>query len=351
MKKTLAMVMAALLTLTLWGAAAAGVEEEKVLNVFSWEGYIDATTLGKFTEQTGIKVNYTTFLSNEEMLIKMQKSDNGFDVVLASDYAVNMLRKQNLLAKLDRALLPNYKNLGPEFLSQYYDENNEYTVPYTSGSPLIVYNPDALPKDLKLTGYNSLWDERLRDSLIVIDDARVMIGIVLKSMGESMNTTDPAILAKAKEKLFQLRPNIRAFNYDTPYIDLLNGEASVAFMFTPFVLIAQQENPNLATIYPEEGMGFGIDSLVISASAPHPKNAHALLNYLLDAQTAAFVAQQQLYLSPVAAAREYIPEALRNNEALKIMHENIGKMEYVKDIGEFASQYQAIWTEFKQLAK
>ena len=322
-------------------------EEEQVLNLFTWATYIDDDTIARFTQETGIKVNYTNFTSNEEMLLKMSTPNNEFDVILASDYALNMLRKDGKLQKLDKSLLPNYKNLGENFLSHYYDEENEYTVPYTAGTPLIVYNPNYV--DIDITGYEDLWDPSLKDSIVLIDDARNIIGITLKTLGYSFNTTDDEALAQAQAKLNELRPNVRNFNYDTPHIDLLSGEVSVGYMFTPFVLLAMDENPDLMVVYPKEGMGFGIDSLVIPADAPHPQNAHKLLNYLLDAQVAANTAAMQYYLSPVEAAYPLIPEYLRDNPALNIPPEILGETEFIRDVGEYESVYQTIWAEFKLL--
>ena len=344
MKKLLSLLLASLMLAGLMPALA---KEEPVLNVFSWATYIDDSTVARFTQETGIKVNYSTFLTNEEMLIKMQSPDNGFDVILASDYALNMLRKDGKLLKLDKELLPNYRNLDPAFLSKYYDENNEYTVPYTAGTPLIVYNPDEV--DIPVTGYGSLWDPALKDSIVVVDDARNIIGITLKTLGYSFNTTDDGQLEEAREKLAKLRPNIRAFNYDTPHNDLISGDASIGYMFTPFVLLAMDGNPGLKVVYPEEGMGFGIDSLVISAGAPHPANAHKLLNFLLDAQVAGNTAGMQYYLSPVAAAYPFFPEYLRDNPAINIPDEILGETEFIMDVGAYESKYQEIWAECKLL--
>lgn len=347
MKKLFALALAALLILSSLSLALA--EEEKVLNVFTWATYIDDNTVKKFTEQTGIKVNYTNFESNEEMLLKMATPNAGYDVILASDYAINILRKDDKLLKLDKALLPNFGNLDPDFLSQYYDEQNEFSVPYTAGTPLIVYNPDLLDPAIEITGYDSLWDERLKDSLVLIDDARNIIGITLKTLGQSFNTTDGPVLELAKEKLFKLRPNVRVFDYNTPHQALISGEVSVGYMFTPFVLMAMDGNPNLKVVYPKEGMGFGIDSLVIAKDAPHPQNAHALLNFLLDSEVAANTAAMQYYLSPVASAYPMIPEYLRNNPAIQIPKEVLGETEFIKDLGELESKYQEIWAEFKLL--
>ena len=306
--------------------------------------------MAKFTEQTGIKINSTNFESNEEMLIKMASAGTGYDVILASDYAVNILRKDGKLLALNKELLPNYANLDPAFLSQYYDENNEYTVPYTAGTPLIVYNPAMVDEGLEITGYDSLWDERLKDSIVLIDDARNIIGITLKTLGYSFNTTDEKELEQAKEMLFKLRPNVRVFNYNTPHQDLINGDVSVGYMFTPFVLLAMDGNPDLKVVYPKEGMGFGIDSLVVVKDAPHPENAHKLLNFLLDNEVAANTAAMQYYLSPVAGAYPMIPEYLRDNPAISIPKEILGQTEFIKDLGDHEAVFQSIWAEFKLLS-
>ncbi len=342
MKRLMSLLLALALLATLPLALA---EEEKTLNLFTWATYIDDATVARFIEETGIKVNYTYFATNEEMLLKMSAAGSEFDVILASDYALNMLRKDGKLQKLNKDLLPNYINLDPAFLSQYYDPDNEYTVPYTAGTPLIIYDPSLV--DIEITGYEDLWNPALKDSIVIIDDARNIIGITLKTLGYSFNTTDDAQLNQAREKLMLLRPNIRSFNYDTPHNDLLSGEVSVGYMFTPFVLLAMDSNPNLKVVYPKEGMGFGIDSLVIPQDAPHPGNAHRLLDFLMDSEVAGNTAAMQYYLSPVKTAYPFIPEYLRDNPAVRIPANILGETEFIMDVGEYESKYQEIWAEFK----
>ena len=337
--------LAALMALMLLLSGAAMAEDEQTVNVFTWEGYIDDATIKKFTEETGIAVNFSTFSTNEEMLLKLQGGATGYDVILASDYAINMLKKGGLIQKLDKALLPNYQNLAPAYLGKYYDEQNEYTVPYTAGTPVILYDPAMV--DFDLTGYEDLWDARLKDSLVLIDDARNIIGITLKTMGESFNTTDRQVLDKAAEKLAALRPNIRSFNYDSPYQDLISGEATVGYMFTSYAMIALEARPDLKVVYPKEGLGFGIDSLVITKDAPHPNSAHALLNFLLRGDVAANTAQVQYYMSPNAAAIDFMPDAFKANPVIAIPDELLQNAEFIQDLGDTESVYQSIWQGFK----
>lgn len=325
--------------------AVSPAEEEKQLNVFSWEGYIDAQTIEEFTKETGIIVNYSSFSTNEEMLAKMQTNPGDYDLIIASDYIVSTMRKADMLKKLDKEKLSNFKNIGASFLGHYFDEKNEYSVPYTAGTPLIVYNPEMI--DFEIDGYESLWDERLKDKIVIIDDARNIVGITLKTLGKSFNSTDENDLKLAEEKLSKLRANIHSFNYDSPYFDILNKESAVGYMFTPFAVIAMKDMPNLKAVYPKEGLGFGIDSLVISAKAKHVDNAHKFLNFILDAKRGAHIAEQQLYLSPNEAAREFMSDEIKNNPAINVPGELLKNSEFIKDVGEKESVFQSIWQRFK----
>lgn len=343
MKKFFALLLALCLFLPLLPAMAA---EEQVLNIFSWDGYIDDETLKNFSEETGIKINYSTFNTNEEMVLKVSGAPDAYDLILASDYALNMLRKQDLLYKLNKDLLPNYANIGEAYLNQYFDEQNEYTVPYTAGSPLLIYDPKLV--DFEITGYEDLWDERLKDSVVLVDDARNILGITLKTMGESFNTTDDEKLAKAKEKLMKLRPNIRSFNYDSPQFDMLSGECAVGYMFTSYLSIVLAERPDMKIVYPKEGIGFGIDALVIAKNAKHPENAHKLLNYLLDGKVGAHIAKMQGYISPNKAAAEFMEDAVKNNPVTNIPEDLLMNAEFIQDLGsDNESKFQSIWQEFK----
>lgn len=345
MKKLLALAMSLCLLLAAV-AFPAGAEEEKVINLFSFAGYIDDQTLNDFEAATGIKVNFSYFTTNEEMMAKLQANGGSdYDLVLASDYALNTLRTGGLLQKLDKTLLPNYVNLKPSYLGKYFDPDNEYVIPYAAGTPLIVYDPALVTIDIK--GYADLWDESLKDNVVLIDDARNIVGITLKTMGKSFNETDPAVLEQAKEKLMPLYPNVRAFDYETPYTALVNGEAAVAYMFTPYVLIALDARPDLKVVYPEEGLGFGIDGLVIPVNAPHPTSAHALLDYLMDGKVAAHTVEMQYYMSPNAQADQYLPDSLKNNPAF-VTDEQVESAEFIMNVGDAEQLFQQIWTEFKQ---
>jgi len=342
-KMSLILVLALVFALVLPATLA---EEEKELNIFTWATYFDETTLAMFEEETGIKVNYSYFASNEEMLLKMQTGDvSDYDIILASDYAISTLRKDGLLLPLDKEKLTNWENLNPDYLNQYFDPENVYSVPYTVGSPMIVYDPGQVEGEI--TSFADLWDAQFADSLWLINDARVMLGETLKMLGYSYNTTDQAQLDEAYARMLELKPNIRVLDYDLTYNYLTAGEAKAAYLFTPYVALSLLENPNLKCVFPSEGIGFGIDSMVIPANARHPENAHAFMNFYMEAETAKFVAEWQAYINPNAAADALIDPSFAAMECFNIPEELLATKEYVEDVGEFASNFQEAWTNFQ----
>ncbi len=342
MKKWLALLAAMLLmALPMLGLA----EEEKVVNVFSWTGYIDEVTLNKFEEDTGIKVIWSPMESMEDMLNKMNEGASGYDLIISSDYTLDILRQAGLIQKLDKSLLPNYSNLDPQFLGQYYDPTDEYVIPHIAGCPLIIYDPNAVP--FPITSYEDLWRPELADSVVTLDNDRVMIGITLKTMGYSMNETDPEILAKAQDKMMSLYPNIRAFGDNEAYTAMETGEASVGFMFTPFVYMVKSSHPEYEVVYPSEGLGYGIDGYVIPANAENVENAHALLNYMMQPDVAAHNAEYNYYMCVNAAAHDYLSSQFVNDPVMNVPGELLTDAEFILNIGDAATLYTEIYTAFK----
>ena len=348
MKKIFALLLALVMMSACAVAETVNQKDEAVLNIFSWEGYIDySTVIQPFEEETGIKVNYATFASNEEMYEKLSAVDGGdYDIILASDYILNTTREAGLMQKFDPSIVTNFENLNPDFTSKFFDPDNEYVVPYVSGIPLIVYDPSVVEKEIK--GFNDLWDPALADTLGLIDDARVTIGMVLLSMGQSMNTTDEAILAEAAAKLDELKANIHVLEYENLHNYLVSGDIGVAYTFTPFVGMALDANPDLQVVWPEEGLGFGIDGCFIPVNAPHAKNANMFLEFLLRPEIAAICAEWQYYCSPNAAAQDKLSDAFKSRPEFMGIYDNIGKAEFVMNLAPAEEQkFQDIWTTFK----
>ena len=348
MKKIFALMLALVLMSACAVAETVNQVDEQVLNIFTWEGYIDySTVIQPFEEETGIKVNYATFASNEEMYEKLSAVNGGdYDIILASDYILNMTREAGLMQKFDNQIVTNYANLNPDFTAQFFDPTNEYVVPYVAGIPLIVYDPAVVEKEIK--GFNDLWDPALADSIGLIDDARVTIGMVLLSMGQSMNTTDEAVLAEAAAKLESLKENIHVLEYENLHNYIVSGDVSVVYTFTPFVGFAKDANPDLVAVWPEEGLGFGIDGCFIPVNAPHAKNANMFLEFLLRPEIAAVCAEWQYYCSPNSAAFDYLADWYKERDEFVGIFDRKGQAEILMNLpAEDEQKFQDIWTTFK----
>lgn len=341
MKKGLALLACLLLLLP-----CLALGEQNVVNIFSWEGYVDEDTLYAFEQETGIRVIWSPMDSIDNMLLKVtQGGGSDYDLILSSDYSLNILREQGLLQKLDKTRLSNYANLDPNFLGQEYDPEDEYVIPYVAGCPLIIYDPVRVP--FEITGYEDLWNEALVDQVAVLENARVLCGMVQKTLGRSMNETSPEALAEMKEKLMPLYKNIRTFGDMESYTAVTTGEASVGFLFTPFVYMVQLEHPDFQVVYPKEGLGYGIDGFVIPAGAKHADNAHVFLDYLMRPEVAAHNAEYQYYMCVNQAAAPYLSDTFRQSTVMNVPAELLKNAEFIEDIGASATDIQEIYTAFK----
>lgn len=344
MKRILCVLLS--LVLLVSASAAFAADEENVVHIFSWMGYVDDEVLQMFEEETGIKVIWSPMDSIDSMLLKVTEGGGSdYDLILTSDYSIDILRKGGYLQKIDKTLLPSWGNLNETYLGQTFDPEDEYCMPYVAGCPLIIYDPEAV--GFEITGYHDLWDERLQDSVAVLENARVLCGIVLKSMSESMNETDPEILAKMKEKLMPLYKNISVFGDTESYVAMVSEDASVGFLFTPFVYMVEMEHPGYKVVYPEEGLGYGIDGFVIPEGAKNAENAHAFLEFLLRPEIAAHNAEYQGYLCVNKAADEFLSDYFLNDPAMNVPAELLKEAEFILDVGAAETAFSEIYTEFK----
>ena len=342
-RKQLAWMLAAVMALSLLSGCGGSKEQE--LNIYTWEDYIPDNVVAEFEEATGIRINYTNFETNEQMLSVLENADGGdYDLILASDYIIDIAIKEGLVGKLDKEKIPNLANIDPLYQGFFYDQNDEYTVPYAPGIPLIVYDPSRVTTEI--TGYESLWDPSLEDSVGIMDTERVITGIALKIMGESFNTENADMIRQAGKMLLDLAPNVRVLSNDQTQDYLLSGDVSVAFLFTSQVVLALQGNPDLKVVYPKEGLGFGCDALFVPANAPHADNAYQFLNYILQGEVGADISTQVWYLCPNKAAYEYLPEDFQ--ESLVISTEEIPEGEFIMNVGaEALAVHDEVYTAFK----
>ncbi len=339
-KKAAAVMLCAALTAAMVTGVSVSAKDKDELVLYTWDGMVPQEVLDDFEKETGTKVVYSNFDTDETMLEKLSQAKGGdYDVVIADDYIIESAVKEGLVQKLDKDAITNWGNINPLFQGQFYDPDDEYTVPYGAGIPLIVYDPDQVDIDIK--GYKDLWDPSLEDSIAIIGAYRVICGITQLSMGESMNEDDVDVIAKTGEKLQELAPNIRLIQDDNTQNALLNGEASVAFLYTSQVTQALKDNPDLKVVYPEEGLGFGILGTFIPSEAPNAEAANEFINYLLQPEVTAKCINSVGYYNTNKAADDLVDENL-------VVPDDVTKGESIENVSQEAEQeYNKIWTEFK----
>lgn len=323
-------------------ASAAGSTE---LNLYTWEGMFPQEVLDGFTAETGIKVNYSSFDTDETMLAKLETSKGGdYDLVIADDYIIETAIAEGLVTELDKSLISNIGNINPVYQGQFFDPEDAYTVPYGAGVQTIVYNPTVITKEIK--GYADLWDASLADSIGIIGNYRVIDGMALKVLGESYNTTDTATIEKAGAKLLELAPNIRLIKDDNLQDDLISGEINAAVMYTSQVTAACLANPDLKVVYPSEGIGFGVMAQFIPSNAPHSDAAYAFIDYILKPEVSKTCFEALGYYCTNKAADELIDDAYKS--FLTLPSDFSGETEMIQNIAAEADEaHVKVWTEFK----
>lgn len=316
----------------------------KELNLFTWDGMFPQEVLDAFTEETGIKINYSNFDYDEDMLAKLETSKGGdYDVVIADDYIIQLAIEEGLVQKLDKSQIKNWDNINEKYQGQFYDEKDEYTVPYGAGIQTIVYNPEVVKTGI--TGYAGLWDSSLKDNIAITSNYRVINGMALKIMGESYNVEDTAKIEEAGETLLELAPNIRLINDNNTQDYIINGEVGAAVMYTSQVTMARLANPDLKVVYPEEGIGFGIMANFIPSNAPHADAAYAFIDYILRPEVSAKCFEYIGYYCTNVAAESYISDEMKD---LLILPGELDNIEMIQPIGKDAEEvHTKVWTEFK----
>ena len=340
-KKAAAIMLCTVLGASVMTGVSVSAKDKDELVLYTWEGMFPQEVLDNFEKETGTKIIYSNFDTDETMLEKLSQAKGGdYDVVIADDYIIENAVKEGLIQKIDKNTVTNFKNINPLYQGQFYDPDDEYTVPYGAGIPLIVYDPEQVDIDIK--GYKDLWDPSLEDSIAIIGNYRVICGITQMSMGESMNEEDVDVIDKTGEKLKELAPNIRMIQDDNTQNALLNGEASVGFLYTSQVTAALQENPDLKVVYPEEGLGFGVIGMFIPSQAPDNDEAYQFVDYILQPENAAKCFDYIGYYCTNKAA-----DSLLENQDL-VVPDTVTEGSSVENVSaEAEEQYNKNWTEFK----
>lgn len=320
--------------------------DQEQLNVLNWTSYIPDSIIRDFEKETGIKVNYSTYSSNEELLAKVSNAKEGtYDLIFPSDYMIEIMKNRELLEKIDKSKLTNINNLNSNYLNLEYDVNNEYSLPFIAASTVISVNKEKIKEDI--TSYNDLLNPKYKDEIVLIDDQRIIIGMALLANGFDMNSTDPDELEIAEEWLLKLKPNLKAYDSDSPKNFLIFEEASIAVLWNAEGAIAKQENSNIENIFPKEGFALSIDNFAILKNSENQEEAYKFIDYILRPKVMKEIINSYPYKNINKETDKILDDDYLNNNAANISDETLKNGIFVKNIGSNIKLYDHIWANIK----
>jgi len=327
--------------------AVCSAANDQVVNVYAWSGVIPDAIIQQFEKETGIKVNFSTYDSNEIMYAKLKASKNpGYDVIEPSSYYIDRMRRQGMLEKLNKAKLPHFKNLNPEFLNAKYDPKNEYSQPFIWGVTGIFLNKSYFHPG-SVTRWADIWDEKYVDRLMMLDDTREVFSMALKTLGYSVNDANPEHIKEAYLKLKELLPNIKIFTNAVLSI-LIDEDANIGMAWNGDVYKSSKENSNLAFVYPKDGFVIWVDNFAIPKNAPHQDNAYKFLNFILRADIAKAIALDNNFPTPNLEAWKLLPADVKNNPIVYPSREVLHRGEFQTDVSDEAlNLYEKYWEQLK----
>ena len=341
-------VFGAMLVLVLaFGLAGCGGNENEI-RVFNWGNYMDESIIAEFTEQTGIRVVYATYASNEEMHTRLTAGGGGFDLVFPTDYMVERMIREELLLPINFDNIPNIRYIDQRFTNLEFDPGGVYSVPYKWGTLGILYNAamvEALAPGMVVDSWSILWDERFAGSIFMYDSMRDAFVAPLKLLGYSINTTNPDELAAARAMLIGQMPLVRAYLGDPVKHSMIGNEAALAMVFSGDAMFTMELNSDLNFVVPQEGTNVWFDNMVIPAGARNQAGAEAFINFLSDPQIALRNTMYTGFSTSNAAAFELLPAEIRNNPVYWPPDDVIDKSETQIHLGEFTAAWERAWTE------
>ncbi len=339
-------------------SASGGSKEDSKLYVYNWGEYIDEDVISQFEEETGITVVYDLFETNEEMYPVIEAGAVKYDVVCPSDYMIQRMIENNMLAEINFDNIPNIKEIGQEYMdiSKGFDPENKYSVPYCWGTMGILYNTKRI-EELGVpapTKWADLWDERLSGEILMQNSVRDAFTCALKQLGYSLNTTNEQELAEARDLLIEQKPLVQAYVIDQVRDKMLGGEAAVGVIYSGEMLYLQEAVADqgldftLEYVIPEEGTNYWIDSWVIPANAEHKENAEKWIDFLCRPEIAKQNFEYITYATPNTGAYDMLDDDLKNNTALFPDLSSLDNCEIFKYPGDDADAiYNEMWKEIK----
>lgn len=330
----------------LTGCGAQPQGENGVIYVYNWGEYMDPETILLFEEETGIKVVYDEFETNEIMYPKVEAGSSTYDVICPSDYMIQKMIDHDLLAELNFDQMPNAReNIGAAYYEQArsFDSENKYCVPYCWGTVGILYNRTMVEEPV--TSWSILWEEKYKDNILMQDSVRDSFMVALKKNGYSMNTLDEEQLQTAMEDLITQKPLVQAYVIDQVRDKMIGGEAALGVIYSGEAIYTQRENPDLEYVIPQEGTNLWIDGWVIPKNSQNKENAEKFIDFMCRADIALMNFEYITYSTPNVAAQALIEEEdIRNSKIAFPDLSQIPNLETYSYLGEEGDElYHSLW--------
>lgn len=341
--------LCAALSLILTGCGSSGSGENGEVIVYNWGEYIDPETITMFEEETGIKVVYDEFETNEVMYPKVEAGATAYDVICPSDYMIQKMIDNDLLAEINFDNIPNVKNIGQQYFEQSkeFDPENKYSVPYCFGTVGILYNKTMV--DEPVDSWSILWDEKYADNILMQDSVRDAFMVALKLNGYSMNSVEESELETAKNSLIAQKPLVQAYVIDQVRDKMIGNEAAIGVIYSGEAIYTQRENPDLEYVIPKEGTNVWIDSWVIPKNAPNKENAEKFIDFMCREDIALVNFEYITYSTPNVAAQALIEDEDIKNSKIAFpdlsQYDNLETFHYLGEEGD--ELYNNLWKEVK----
>ena len=351
-KRTVSLAIVAVLVIgcfSVFAISSGKGSSDNTITVLNYGKYIDESVLDSFEQETGITVKYEEYEDPEEMYTKYKAGAIDYDVICTSDYIIEKLIGEGEVKKIDYSSMPNYDNVDQEIIdmSASFDPTHEYTVPYFYGTLGILYNKKMVdPADL--TSWDCLWNGKFKDNMIMINSVRDAFAPALKTLGYSLNETDPDKLDQAYDILNKQSSDVLAYYVDETCDEMVAENAAIAVCYSGEAASAMDENENLGYIVPEEGSNLWIDSWFIPKTCQNKEGAEAFLNYICGDEPAMLDFEYVYYASPIKSVIEGQDEDFKENEAVNPPAELLSRCEvYRAFTDEEATLYNTLWQRLK----
>ena len=342
--KYIVLILSLILTFSLFVGCTKS--DKKTINVLNYGENIAEGIIEEFEKEYNVKVNYKTFDDMETMYIEVASGKTAWDAVLVSDYMADRMIQEGLLQKINKENIPNLEQMSEGDMGQPYDPNNDYTVPYMNGTIGIIYNKDLVSEPVD--SWDIMWDEKYKNQIFVLDAQRDAIGMALKKLGYSLNSTDEKELEEAKNLLIDQKDLVLKYGADEVKDLMTSGEAAVAMIWSGEGLTLADENENLEYVIPKEGANYWLDSWAIPTNANDKTTAEEFINFVSSKDTAYKIAEEIGYTTPNKLAMEEQPDEVKNNENAYMPKEIMERCEVYKYLPqEKLKLYEDVWTEVK----